>query len=42
MTIPDRFRLSNGPLLAVALLAAIFVYLSFAPLWHTMARRMPD
>jgi hypothetical protein len=35
MTTPDRFRLSNGPLLAVALLATIFVYLSFAALWHT-------
>lgn len=32
---PDRFRLSNGPLLGIALLAAIFVYLSFVPLWHT-------
>ena len=35
---PDRFRLlrpHNGHLLGVALLAGLFVYLSFFPLWHT-------
>jgi hypothetical protein len=31
----DRFRLSNGPLLGVAVLAGVFVFLSFFPLWHT-------
>jgi hypothetical protein len=35
MNTPDRLRLSNGPLLGVGLLAVIFVYLSFVPLWHT-------
>jgi hypothetical protein len=31
----DRFRLHNGQVLAVALLAGLFVYFSFIPLWHT-------
>jgi hypothetical protein len=31
----DRFRISNGPLVAVALLSLIFAYLSLLPLWHT-------
>jgi hypothetical protein len=31
----DRFRLSNGPLLGVAVLAGTFIFLSFFPLWHT-------
>jgi hypothetical protein len=35
MNTPNCFRLSNGPLLGVGLLAGIFVYLSFVPLWHT-------
>jgi len=39
MTTPDhdppRFRLHNGHLLAVALLAGMSIYLSFFPLWHT-------
>lgn len=30
-----RFRIHNGQLLAVALLAGLFIYLSFIPLWHT-------
>ena len=32
---PDRPRLSNGPLIGVAILSALFVYLSLMPLWHT-------
>ena len=35
MTPPACLRLSNGPLVGVGLLAAIFVYLSFRPLWDT-------
>ena len=29
---PARLRLSNGPLIGVAILSAMFVYLSFLPL----------
>src|SRR5829696_3481694 len=32
---PARLRLSNGPLIGVAILSALVVYLSLIPLWHT-------